>query len=60
MAELITYRKVYSDQSSRICCAHVRTHEVESFIANLVLATPENPRKTGTEQPFYVCEVRAQ
>ena len=60
MAELITYRKVYADQSSRVCCAHVRTHQVEAFIADLVTATPDNMRVTESEQPFYVCEIKAQ
>ena len=60
MAELITYRKVYADESSRVCCAHVRTHQVEAFIAALVTATPECMRATESEQPFFICEVRAQ
>jgi hypothetical protein len=60
MAEKITYRKVYADGSSRVCCEHVRHHEVESFIASLVTATPDNPRVSESDQPFWVCEVRAQ
>ena len=60
MAELITYRKVYADGSSKTAFAHVRTHQVEAFIAGLVTATPDNMRVTESEQPFFVCEIKAQ
>lgn len=60
MAEKITYRKVYQDGSSRVCCEHVRHHEVESFIASLVTATPECMRVTESDQPWFVCEIKAQ